>query len=172
MACTAVRNSASVRAPAQNRRERALILATRPKLVTRALIRRLWVMLPPSGKRTVATMLDVIVKTSTRSKPHTCSSRWMVSSTRLTSAPYVSSSSPASRAQVKHSVDRALFCALIAYIACLCPLSISYRICLAETAVIGEVSPLPDVSGPCRFRWNLPCHLRCYYHTHDGYSCQ
>ena len=66
-------------------------------------------------------MLDVIVKTSTCSNPQMCSSRWMVSSTRLTSAPYASSSSPASRAQVKHSVDRALFCALIAYIACLCP---------------------------------------------------
>ena len=89
--------------PAQKRRDRALISATLPRLVTRALMRRLWVRASPSGRRTVATMLDVIVKTSTCSNPQTCSSRWMVSSTRLTSAPYASSSSPASRAQVKHS---------------------------------------------------------------------
>ena len=64
-------------------------------------MRRVCVSARPSGVRTVSTMLDVMVKTSACAKPYTIHNRVRVSSTRITSAPLVKSSSPMSRMHAK-----------------------------------------------------------------------
>lgn len=63
-------------------------------------MRRVCVSARPSGVRTVSTMLDVMVKRPLR-KPYTIHNRVRVSSTRITSAPLVKSSSPMSRMHAK-----------------------------------------------------------------------
>ena len=81
---------------AQILRDNSFTFATFSRSVVLVRMRLVWVMVLPSESMAVTMILEVMVNTSARTKPYAMHSLVIVSSTRLTSAPCMASSSPAS----------------------------------------------------------------------------